>query len=169
MAIVLEANYSKKLGLPEYSSHQFSVTLRTEVADLSKVEEESGRLYTLLQSCVDRSLQQAGFVPNGNGATNGHGDHRNGGNGNGNGNGYGERWLCSPKQKELILKVVDENKLNKDDVEKTAQDLFGKGVKLLNKLEASGFIEELFRQTGNGQGGQRNGQGYRQPQPAYRR
>lgn len=28
MAIVLEANYAKKLGLPNYSSHQYSVTNR---------------------------------------------------------------------------------------------------------------------------------------------
>lgn len=31
--ITLEANYSKKIGLPGYSSHQFSITLRTEIAD----------------------------------------------------------------------------------------------------------------------------------------
>ena len=33
MAIHLEANYSKKLGLPGYSSHQYSVTVKTEVTD----------------------------------------------------------------------------------------------------------------------------------------
>ena len=32
MAIVLEANYAKKLGLPNYSSHQYCVTIRTEQA-----------------------------------------------------------------------------------------------------------------------------------------
>ena len=31
--ITLEANYSKKLGLPNYSSHQFSVSLKTELAE----------------------------------------------------------------------------------------------------------------------------------------
>ena len=31
MAIVLEANYAKKLGLPNFSSHQYSVTIRTEL------------------------------------------------------------------------------------------------------------------------------------------
>ena len=31
MAIILEANYSKKLGLPGYSSHQYAVTVRTEL------------------------------------------------------------------------------------------------------------------------------------------
>jgi hypothetical protein len=142
--IVIEANYSKKLGLPEYSSHQYSITLRSEVSDLSKVQQESDRLYGLLQSCVDRSLQQAGFVPNGK---NGNGHHRNG-------NGNGDHWDCSPKQKELILKIVDENRMEKTGVEKTSQELFGKPVKSLNKMEASGLIEELLRQSGavNGNG-----------------
>jgi hypothetical protein len=30
--VVIEANYSKKLGLPAYSSHSYSVTIRSEVA-----------------------------------------------------------------------------------------------------------------------------------------
>ncbi len=68
MAIQLEANYSKKLGLPGYSSHQYSVTIRIELGDIKQVEAESARLYTLLQGCVDRDIQQTGFLPaNGNG------------------------------------------------------------------------------------------------------
>jgi hypothetical protein len=43
--ITLEANYSKKIGLPGYSLHQFSVTLKSELSDVSKVEQESARLY----------------------------------------------------------------------------------------------------------------------------
>ena len=43
--ITLECNYSKKLGLPGYSSHQFAITLRTEIADLTQVQSESSRLY----------------------------------------------------------------------------------------------------------------------------
>ncbi len=39
MAVIIEANYSKKLGLPAYSSHSYSVTLRTEVADLPRRTE----------------------------------------------------------------------------------------------------------------------------------
>ncbi len=44
MAIVIEANYSKKLGLPAYSSHSYSVTIRSEVADLSQVESGVSQL-----------------------------------------------------------------------------------------------------------------------------
>ncbi len=71
--ITLECNYSKKIGLPGYSSHQFSITLRTEIADLTQVQAESARLYRLLQEGVDSSIKETGYLP----ATNGNG---NGGN-----------------------------------------------------------------------------------------
>ena len=142
--ITLEANYSKKLGLPGYSSHQYSLTVRKEVADISQVENESRQLFATLQGNVDRDIQQTGFLPDSNG--NG---HRH--NGNGNGNGHRppeEKWNCSDKQRTLILKIVDESKLDKNEIDKLAQDRFGKSVKALNKLEASGLIEELIEQTG---------------------
>ena len=153
MPLILEANYSKKIGLPGYSSHQFMVTLRTEITDLSSVQAESDRLYGLLQTAVDTSLQKVGYLPAGlqrtasaNGSSNGHS--------NGNGK-VRDRWACSDKQRSLILKLTDEHKLDKDAVEQLAQDRFGKNVKALNKLEASGLIDELFRQTGQGNNGRR--------------
>ena len=48
----------------------------------------------------------------------------------------------------MIIKITDEHKLDKSKVEQLAQDRFGKTVKALNKLEASGLIEELLEQTG---------------------
>ena len=140
--ILLEANYSKKIGLPGYSSHQFSVSLKTELADVGQVQTESSRLYALLQQSVDNSLQQIGYLPNTNG------------NGHKNGNGHPkpppetDNWNCSDKQRDLILKITDEHKLDKTKVDQLAQDRFGKGVKALNKLEASGLIDELLVQTG---------------------
>ena len=146
--LTLECNYSKKIGLPGYSSHQFMVTLRTEISDPGTVQAESDRLYGLLQTAVDRSLQQVGWLPpstpkNGNG--NGHS--------NGNGN-VPDRWACSDKQRDLILKITDEHQLDKNAVEQLAQDRFGKNVKALNKLEASGLIDELLEQTGQKNGNQ---------------
>lgn len=143
--ITLEANYSKKIGLPQYSSHQFSITLKSELSDVSQVEKESARLYDILQQSVDSNIQRVGFLPNetkpnGNGHTNGHS--------NGHHKPEADKWACSDKQKELILKITDENKLDKTRVDQLAQDRFGKGVKQLNKLEASGLIEELLEQTG---------------------
>jgi len=142
--ITLEANYSKKIGLPNYSSHQFSVSLKSELSDISQVEQESARLYDVLQQSVDNNIQQVGYLPgeSGNGRANGNG---NGGNGGGRSvQPKEEAWKCSPKQKDLILKIIEENKLPKMDVEKLARERFSKGVIDLNKLEASGLIEELI-------------------------
>ena len=90
--------------------------------------------------------KQIGYLPGTNSNGNGHT------NGNGNGNGHhkpqDDKWACSDKQRDLILKITDENKLDKAKVDQLAQDRFGKGVKALNKLEASGLIEELLEQTG---------------------
>ena len=151
--ITLECNYSKKLGLPGYSSHQFAITLRTELADVNQVQAESARLYQLLQEGVDTSIKETGYLP---------GSHGNGnGNGHSNGNGNGghsqhrdnDNWNCSPKQKELILKIVSEHGLEKAKVEQLAQERFGMTVKALNKLAASALIEELLEMTGQSKGG----------------
>lgn len=151
--ITLECNYSKKLGLPGYSSHQFSITLRTEIADLAQVQVESARLYKLLQEGVDTSIKETGYLPAANGNSNGNGHA----NGSGNGNGHNQiadngAWNCSPKQQALIQRIVEESKLDKNEIETLAQDRFGKGVKALNKLEASGLIEELLEKTGQTRG-----------------
>ena len=153
MAIQLECNYSKKLRLPGYSSHQFAITLRTEISDLGQVQAESARLYKLLQEGVDTSIKETGYLPAANGNGNGHS------NGNRNANAPAQdngNWQCSEKQRDLILRIVEENKLEKVKVEELAQERFGKAVKALNKLEASGLIEELLEQTGQGKG---NGRG----------
>ena len=146
--ITLECNYSKKLGLPGYSSHQFAITLRTEIADLNQIQSESARLYKLLQEGVDTSIKETGYLP-----TNGNGNGQRGGQG-GNGQSQAENggWNCSGKQKDLILKIVEEHKMEKAKVEGLAQDRFGKTVKALNKLEASGLIEELLEMTAQNKG-----------------
>ena len=170
MAIQLEANYSKKLGLPGYSSHQYSVTIRLEVSDIKQVEAESARLYALLQGCVDRDIQETGFLPvqgssNGNGSSNGshhngsngHSNGHHGTNGNGRPNGQGDAWSCSDKQRSLILKIVEDHHLDKQDIESLAQERFGKGVRQLNRMEASGLIEELLETHGGNAGNHGNG------------
>ena len=157
--ITLECNYSKKLGLPGYSSHQFAITLKTEIADLTQVQAESARLYKLLQEGVDTSIKETGYLPasNGNGRGQGNGGSGNGNAGTGNSQGSDNgAWNCSPKQQSLIEKIVAENHLDKKEVEALAQERFGKGVKTLNKLEASGLIEELLEKTGQNRG---NGRG----------
>ena len=141
MALTLEANYSKKLGLPNFSSHQFSVTIKTEVTDPAQVQGESTRLYGLLQTCVERGMQKTGYLPD-------HSKPTVPAPGNGNGNGHGEAWACTEKQQGLILQLIEEHQLDKNAVEQLALDRFGQGVKALNKLEASGLIDELIAQHG---------------------
>jgi hypothetical protein len=175
MAVKLIANYSKRLGLPGYSSHQFSVSVETELVDIGDVPGESRRLYELLQTNVDGQIQSTGFVPP---ATYGMDDPSplaavpapggpgaNAGNGNGaNGSGgcpLDGRWKCSEKQRDLILKLVGEHDLDKNEIEALAVERFGKGVRLLGKLEASGLIDELFESYcgRNGRNGRNGGGG----------
>ena len=100
---------------------------------------------------MDEEIQHTGFVPQdgyGNGSrTNGNGHDRKiaadrGGSGNG-------QWKCSDKQRDLILKLIDEHQLDKADIETLSRDRFGGlGVKQLNRIQASGLIDELFEKVG---------------------
>ena len=165
MAVILQMTYMKKLGLPNYSSHSCSVSLTVEIADASVAAQESTKLYALLQTAVDNEIQAVGFMPD---ATTYGMNHREGassnghpGNGNGSGNGHpspprnAERWNCTDGQKGLILRLINENNLNKHDIEDQARQLFGAGVKELDKMQASQLIEELLEKTGRKPAGQR--------------
>jgi len=151
MALKLTANYSKRLGLPGYSSHQFSVSVETEISNINDVAGESTRLYQSLQQSVDDEIQHTGFVPD-EGYGKGTRPTTNGStNGNGHSNGHtanGEAWACSEKQQELILKLVDEHQLDKGQVDDTSREMFGIGVRELNKLQASGLIDRILDEHG---------------------
>ena len=154
MAVKLSANYSKKLGLPNFSSHSFSASVEVELTDLSQVETEVQKLYELLQHSVDQEIQNVGFVPNAN--TNGNGHTSTNGNGRSyqvkNGNhqtrSNGDSWNCTDGQKGFILRIVNENNIPKEDVENLSQQLFSLGVKQLNKMQASQLIEDLLVKAG---------------------
>ena len=103
------------------------------------MRQESTRLYESLQEVVDRQIQKTGFVPP---------------------DGYGMdgdktvAWNCSKKQRDLIEKIIAENKLDQTEIEQLATGMFGLRLQHLNKLQASGFIDELLDRHGNGK---RNG------------
>ena len=132
--IRLSAAYSKKVGLPGYSSHSFSVSIETELQNLDNVREESARLYDSLQQAVDQQIQKTGFVPP---------------------DGYGMEadkngvWNCSQKQRELIEKIQKENNLDQNALDRLAGEMFSAKVQALNKLQASGLIDELLGRYGN--------------------
>jgi hypothetical protein len=169
MAIKLIAAYSKKIGLPGFSSHSFSVSMETELNDVENVASESERIYALLQENVDRQIQNTGYVPPAAAAVNNGGDRpqTNGGNGsngdqprhqqNGNGNTAG----ISEKQLDLISRIVRENNLNKSEVENLCVQMFGGGVRTLNRMQASNFIDELFERYGHSSSNRGNGNGRR--------
>lgn len=133
MAVKLIANYAKRLGLPGYSSHQFSISIETELQNLNNVREESARLYDSLQEAVDQQIQKTGFVP-----PDGYGME-------GDKNGV---WNCSQKQRELIEKIGKENNLDQNVLDGLAGEMFGATVRALNKLQASGLIDELLDRYG---------------------
>ncbi len=149
MAVLLQITYSKKLGLPNFSSHSCSVSVQVEIADVSQVAEQNERLYQVLQASVDKEIQAVGYLPDAtkygmNGQqTNGNGHHRQN-------DGAG----VSEKQLDLINKIVRENNANKSEVENLAVEMFGGGVRTLNRMQASNFIDALFEKyprNGNGQ------------------
>ena len=133
MSVKLIANYAKRLGLPGYSSHQFSVSIETELQNLDNVRQESARLYDSLQQAVDQQIQKTGFVPP---------------------DGYGMEvdkngaWNCSQKQRELIEKIGKENNLDQNVLDGLAAEMFGQSVQALNKLQASGLIDALLDRYG---------------------
>ncbi len=166
MAIILSITYQKKLGLPNFSSHSCQVSLTVEIPDVSQAAEESSKLYQLLQSAVDEQIQAVGFMPDatiygmnapGSGTTdrqiqpvqkvNGH--HSN------------DSWNCTDGQKGFIIRLVNDNGLDKGEVEGMAQQLFGVGVKQLDRLQASQLIEDLLEKTGKKSNGRTRWQ--RQP------
>jgi hypothetical protein len=163
--IKLIANYSKRLGLPGYSSHQFSVSCETEITNVDDVRRESERLYATLQQSVDEQIQQTGFVPDADYGSNGNGNIKpvnriasisktNGITTNDNG-----EWRCSEKQRELLLKLIKDHNLE-EVAEEMSEAMFGCSPEALNKLQASGLIQRILEEhAGRKPGKSKNGNG----------
>jgi hypothetical protein len=154
MAVKIIANYSKRLGLPGYSSHQFSVSVEAELANTDNVTSEASKLYKTLQSAVDREMQTTGFVPGEEYGT-GEGSptpqklsHR----AQVNGNSHNRPWKASDKQRDLVLKLVENAGLEIEVVEAISEEMFGPGdLADLNKIQMSGLIDELLSRYGKRQ------------------
>ena len=158
MAVLLQITYQKKLGLPNYSSHSVSVSVQVEVPDVNLVADENARLYELLQASVDKEIQVVGYLPDAtkygmNGESNGNSQHN--GNGHHRQNGGGDSGI-SEKQIDLINRIIKENNVSKTEVDGMAVEMFGGGVRTLNRMQASNLIDELFekypRQNGQVRG-----------------
>lgn len=174
MAIKLIANYAKRLGLPGYSSHQFSVTCEAELTDLAQVPEASSHLYNLLQEAVDREIQHTGFVPGDDygesavfpespkhGPRLAHSQTPTHTPINGNGTrragppapttrriGTSSAWRCSDRQRELLNDLAAELGLDEVELDTRSRHLFGRPARELNKANASSLISELLAEAG---------------------
>ncbi len=148
MAVILQMTYSKKLGLPNFSSHSCSVSIQSEIPDLGQVTGEVKRLYALTQDAVDREIQEVGYLPDATTygmlpAEDGNNEARE------SRNKADTAWVCSAKQRDLIEKIVRENGLDRHEVDELAKARFdGAGVRQLNRLQASGLIDELLERHG---------------------
>ena len=140
MAIILKASYSTGLNPAGPSSHQFSLSVRTKVTDLTQVETQCARLYTVLQSSVNNAIRNHGSAPQ---------------NPNGNGHWHPRRipslqehparetWACSRKQSKLIRRFMAKCNLDWSVIERIALERFGKTLRTLNQPQARELIRAL--------------------------
>lgn len=165
MAIKLIANYSKRLGLPGYSSHQFEVSIETEISNTSELSLETERLYGSLQTAVDTQIQQVGFVPDEHYSTQAAQTSVPGAFRSQTTSTSSVRqtppvgapessiatvpaWKCSEKQQSLILELAGKAGLDDTALNELATRRFNKVVAMLNRMEASGLIDELMNRSG---------------------
>ncbi len=166
MAIKLIANYSKRLGLPGYSSHQFEVSIETEITHTSELAAEAERLYGSLQSAVDAQIQQVGFVPDEHYGLQPAPTPVSGASGSQTMSASSVRqtppasapetsvatvpaWKCSEKQQSLILELAGKTGLDDSALDELATRRFNKSIAMLNRMEASGLIDELMNRSGS--------------------
>lgn len=166
MAIKLIANYSKRLGLPGYSSHQFEVSIETEISNTSELPFETERLYGSLQAAVDAQIQQVGFVPDEHYGTHATQKPVPGASSSEATSSSSVRqtppasvpessvatvpaWKCSEKQQSLILELAGKVGLDDSALNELATRRFNKSVAMLNRMEASGLIDELMNHSGS--------------------
>ena len=142
MAILLEFNYGKKLGLPGYSSHNFGVSMKSEVNDPEAIPEEAERVYSILQESVDSQITNPGFVPSGN--SNATQVQPNGNNAKTN----PDDWNCTVRQKGLLMTILERNNLDPEVVEDLSQEIHGRPMADLGKMQVSAIISEVLDRWG---------------------
>lgn len=166
MAIKLIANYSKRLGLPGYSSHQFEVSIETEISNTSELSLEAEQLYGSLQAAVDAQIQQVGFVPDEHYGTQAAQTSVPGAFSSQATSTSSVRrtppasapessvetvpaWKCSEKQQSLILELAGKIGMDDSALNELATRRFNKSIAMLNRMEASGIIDELMNRSGS--------------------
>ena len=149
MATILNVTYGKKLGLPNYSSHQCAINIQVEIASIDRVHKTAKRLYALAQGVVDRELKRVGFLPE-------PGSY-----------GVSEPRLNEPrtfkqpsasasrrtaKQWKLIQEIANQGGVGQDELTNLAKERFDSTLECLSRLQASALINELYEITMIGRG-----------------
>ena len=125
MAILLQFDYNKKLGLPGFSSHSFGISMKAEVADVETIGEEAAKAYSILQQSVDSQIANPGLIPSGNG-----------------------KWNCSVRQRGLLMTILERNDLDPEVVENLANEIHGRSMSELSKMQVSAVIGEVLDRWG---------------------
>jgi len=131
------------------------ISVRAEVSSLRRLETESARLYRVLQSSVDKEVQQVGFLPDAtrygmlvDGKAGQNGSSKNG-NGSAAASGpAADTTQPSDKQRALIEKVAKREKFTADDLNRMAETLFQRPLDQLDRKQTSAFITELLMLAG---------------------
>ena len=165
MAVLIDINYTKKLGLPNYSSHSLGIGLKAEAQDLDGVRGEGEKVYGLLQESVDAQLARRGFIPgetgNGKDLEGGTLDDPPGTEEPDFEQTDPESWQCSPKQRTLILDILGRHDLQSSIVDAIAWQIHGRSMMEVTPREASAVVGEILERFGkrsNG-GNPRDGRG----------
>jgi hypothetical protein len=142
MAILLQFDYNKKLGLPGFSSHSFGISMKAEVADVETIGEEAAKAYSILQQSVDSQIANPGLIPSGNCKaiqiqSNGDKEKTN-----------PDDWSCTIRQRGLILSILERNDLDPEVVEDLAQELHGRPMSDLGKAQVSEVIGQVLDRWG---------------------
>ena len=137
MAILLEFNYGKKLGLPGYSSHNFGVSMKAEVNDPEAIPQEAERVYSILQQSVDSQIANPGFIPSVNGKIEIKEPEVD-----------PDKWNCTERQKGLLLTILDRNGLEPIVVEDLSREIHGRSMADLGKMQVSAVIGEVLDRWG---------------------
>ncbi len=137
MAILLQFDYGKKLGLPGYSSHNFGVSMKAEVNDPEEIPQEAERAYRILQQAVDKQMENPGFVPSQNERTEIKEPEVD-----------PDKWNCTERQKGLLLSILDRNGLEPIIVEDLSREIHGRSMADLGKMQVSAVIGEVLDRWG---------------------
>ena len=150
MAVLLQFDYNKRLGLPAFSSHSFGITMRAEVTDLERIGEEAERAYGLLQSAVDSQIVHKGYVSNEDKGESGTDQvQKTQGKVNGNESKTDpDDWNCTVRQKGLLMTILERNNLDPEVVEDLSQEIHGRSMSDLGKMQVSAVIGEVLDRWG---------------------